>query len=251
MKSAALVICGVFVAGMGAVPAQTPTLTSLPKTYGTHFQYLHVGAAEFRPAYNFEFSFDGFVDGYTYNLQSGNSVTFVAPVTLPPGAEIHALCAYLVDNNPDLAVEVRLRAARLIPGGLTPGAVDVGSVVASNWDRGHGVTCADFAPPYTYSEAASGEDGVALAHYFYAALPPSSGIGGVKIIWRRQVSPPPAAPTFGDVPANDSAFPFIEALAASGITAGCAGGNYCPDANLTRRQMAVFLAKALGLHWPN
>ena len=73
----------------------------------------------------------------------------------------------------------------------------------------------------------------------------------MKIIWRRQVSPPPATPTFGDVPASDSAFPFIEALAASGITAGCAGGNYCPDANLTRRQMAVFLAKALGLHWPN
>ena len=41
----------------------------------------------------------------------------------------------------------------------------------------------------------------------------------------------------------------IEALAASGITAGCAGGNYCPEANLTRRQMAIFLAKALGLHW--
>jgi hypothetical protein len=35
---------------------------------------------------------------------------------------------------------------------------------------------------------------------------------------------------------------------ASGITAGCGGGNYCPDAP-TRRQMAIFLAKALGLHW--
>ena len=27
-------------------------------------------------------------------------------------------------------------------------------------------------------------------------------------------------------------------------------GNYCPDAPLTRGQMAVFLSKALGLHWP-
>ena len=125
----------------------------------------------------------------------------------------------------------------------------MGPQVSSNWDTGFGVTCADISPPYTYTEAAA-EDGVALHHYFTATVPTDSGIGGVKIIWRRQVSPPPATPTFGDVPASDSAFPFIEALAASGITAGCAGGNYCPDANLTRRQMAVFLAKALGLHWP-
>lgn len=49
------------------------------------------------------------------------------------------------------------------------------------------------------------------------------------------------------------AFQSVEALAASGITAGCnaAPPMYCPDATLTRRQMAVFLAKGLGLHWPN
>jgi hypothetical protein len=35
----------------------------------------------------------------------------------------------------------------------------------------------------------------------------------------------------------------------SGITAGCGGGNYCLDAALTRGQMAVFLSKALGLHF--
>jgi S-layer homology domain len=52
------------------------------------------------------------------------------------------------------------------------------------------------------------------------------------------------------VPTTDPAFQFIEALVASGITAGCGSGNYCPDAPLTRRQMAVFLAKALGLQWP-
>jgi hypothetical protein len=52
------------------------------------------------------------------------------------------------------------------------------------------------------------------------------------------------------VPTSDGAFQYVEALAASGITSGCGNGNYCPDAPLTRRQMAVFLAKALGLHWP-
>jgi S-layer homology domain len=72
-----------------------------------------------------------------------------------------------------------------------------------------------------------------------------------EVWWHRSVSPAPGSPTFADVPLSDPGFQFIEALVASGITAGCGGGNYCPDATLTRRQMAVFLAKALGLYWPN
>jgi S-layer homology domain len=71
-----------------------------------------------------------------------------------------------------------------------------------------------------------------------------------EIWWKRMVSPPPGSPTFNDVPTSDPGFQYIEALAASSITAGCGGGNYCPNAGLTRRQMAVFLSKALGLHWP-
>ena len=73
--------------------------------------------------------------------------------------------------------------------------------------------------------------------------------GFVEIWWRRVVSDPPATPTFADVPTSHLFYQFIEALAASGITAGCAGGNFCPDNPLTRGQMAVFLSKALGLHW--
>ena len=69
----------------------------------------------------------------------------------------------------------------------------------------------------------------------------------------RQVSPAPAIATFNDVPTNDPAFQFIEALAASGITVGCSESPplYCPDSPLTRRQMAVFLSKGLGLYWPD
>ena len=68
--------------------------------------------------------------------------------------------------------------------------------------------------------------------------------------YRLQVSPAPATPTFNDVPTDDPGFQFIEALAASGITGGCGGGNFCPDSAVTRRQMAIFLAKALGLSYP-
>lgn len=88
---------------------------------------------------------------------------------------------------------------------------------------------------------------------FYVVMPNDSSVEfkGVRVFWHRQVSPAPATATFNDVPTSDPAFQYIEALAASGITAGCntAPPMYCPDATLTRRQMAVFLAKALGLHW--
>jgi hypothetical protein len=72
----------------------------------------------------------------------------------------------------------------------------------------------------------------------------------VEVWWHRTVSQAPGTPTFNDVPGSDPAYQYIEALAASGVTGGCGSGNYCPDAPLTRRQMAVFLSKALGLHYP-
>lgn len=42
----------------------------------------------------------------------------------------------------------------------------------------------------------------------------------------------------------------IDALAASGITKGCDDGEYCPDADVTRGQMATFLRRALGFEIP-
>ena len=55
-------------------------------------------------------------------------------------------------------------------------------------------------------------------------------------------SPPPATGTvFNDVPASNIYAPWIEELQRQGLTAGCGGGNYCPDDSVTRAQMAVFL----------
>ena len=72
---------------------------------------------------------------------------------------------------------------------------------------------------------------------------------GALVHWSRTISPAPATATFSDVPTGHWAFQYIEALAASGISVGCGGGSFCPDNTLTRAQMAIFLAKALGLHW--
>ncbi len=60
-------------------------------------------------------------------------------------------------------------------------------------------------------------------------------------------TPPPAVGTFGDVPVSNPFAKWIEELARRGVTAGCGGGNYCPDAAITRGQMAVFLSTTFGL----
>ena len=63
-------------------------------------------------------------------------------------------------------------------------------------------------------------------------------------------SPPPASgAVFVDVPADGFAAAWIEELAAEGITSGCGGGNFCPDAALTRAEAAVFLLRTL--HGPD
>ncbi len=79
----------------------------------------------------------------------------------------------------------------------------------------------------------------------------TTALASVRAYYRLQVSPAPATATFTDVPVGHPQRQFVEALAASGITGGCGGGNYCPDTAVTRGQMAVFLAAALGLHFPN
>jgi hypothetical protein len=52
--------------------------------------------------------------------------------------------------------------------------------------------------------------------------------------------------TFADVPINHSLWQFIEAFYASGITTGCGVSPliYCPENNVTRAAMAVFLLRA-------
>ena len=60
----------------------------------------------------------------------------------------------------------------------------------------------------------------------------------------RFVPPPATGVLFGDVGATDFAAAYIEQLAEDGVTGGCGGGNYCPNSNVTRAQMAVSLLRA-------
>jgi hypothetical protein len=63
---------------------------------------------------------------------------------------------------------------------------------------------------------------------------------------------PPACTSapFADVPAASGYCRWIQELVKRGVTSGCGGGKYCPNAVVTRGQMAVFLSVGFGLPVP-
>jgi len=60
-------------------------------------------------------------------------------------------------------------------------------------------------------------------------------------------TPPDCAGIYPEVPCPSTFANWIEQLGTENITGGCGGGNYCPSANNTRGQMAVFMTKTFGL----
>lgn len=64
------------------------------------------------------------------------------------------------------------------------------------------------------------------------------------------VPPPCTTPLFTDIPCSHPLAPWINELARRGVTAGCGGGYYCPNLEVSRAQMAVFLlATKEGAGW--
>jgi RHS repeat-associated protein len=49
---------------------------------------------------------------------------------------------------------------------------------------------------------------------------------------------------FLDVASDDPFQPYVEKIFRAGITTGCGSGNYCPNDNVSRAQMAMFIARA-------
>ena len=169
---------------------------------------------------------------------------FFASASLPPGALLQNLEFDFCNSQPDggSSILLLLYGASATNADLTlltqiTGAANQGCTSAFADLSGLGYTNDD--DHRLILEAAFGPNGDSTTSF-------SGAVVGYKL----QVSPAPASPTFADVPATDPAFAYIEALAASGVTAGCGSGNFCPDTVVTRKQMAVFLAKALGLYYP-
>ncbi len=217
--------------------------------FGLNEQTLTLGAASFRPASgtNTGYSYDISTDGYLHG-----DGQYVAPLDLPEGAEIVGICVDVYSLGTG-GMGAFLEAIQLpLPDvGGTGGVYAVPGGEASHVTLPVGFSSACNVNPLDYVVRSSGDVGSGvrnLAHRIrYSAN--DAALGSVRILWHRQVSPAPALATFNDVPTSHPFFQYIEALAASGITGGCGGGNYCPDNALTRGQMAVFMSKALGLTW--
>ncbi|MGE5703991.1 MAG: S-layer homology domain-containing protein [Clostridia bacterium] len=62
-----------------------------------------------------------------------------------------------------------------------------------------------------------------------------------------EVTQPPAMATFSDVPNNHYAFAYIEAAAKAGLISGMGGGTFGTGGALSRQDMAVLFARALGM----
>jgi len=229
-------------------------LAAAAQSYGDHDQVLRIPAADFQG----EDYVEAWIgpDGYAYG-GDGVDTRVAAGLFLPDGAVITRLCFATRDSNvgPPLLFYAWIRADKLVPGGEEPKSKLL-ALVDSADHSGYGTSCLGDLAITVRDRTYVDDDGILDATAYrigvYIADPGtdiSLAFASVDVTWRREVSPPPLAPTFADVPSDDGAWPQVEALAASGITAGCGGGAFCPDARLTRRQMAVFLAKALGLHW--
>jgi hypothetical protein len=186
----------------------------------------------------------GTLEGYRFIDPGSGSAEVWAPLTLPSGVLVDFLDLYYKDTEPDNEICVDLVGMT----GTTAPLVDVLATSCSTGSAGFGYASHLVAIQIDNDVAQSGAQYVLVV---YTPFPSSFlQFKAVDVWWHRQVSPAPATATFDDVPVSHPFFQFVEALSASGITAGCGNNNFCPDAPLTRGQMAVFLGKALGLYWP-
>jgi hypothetical protein len=202
----------------------------------------------------------------TYTVTTINAMSFV-PFD-PNDTYISDLCCLsraFADGDGELYSSVSIPAGVVIDYiGLESYSFCAGVVGVELWEVDHGQTSgiasfsssahsygSDFnASPISYLNSTNTGKALAIQVELANNCLNWPAVSWVEIWWRRVVSDPPGTATFNDVPTSHPFFQFIEALNAAGITGGCGNGNYCPDGPVTRGQMAVFLSKALGLHWP-
>jgi hypothetical protein len=215
----------------------------------TDTSYHYISAEEFQETSRpFPGSYIVRSDGF---WSRGNSWAyyFVAPLRLPAGALVDGYV--IIYDDSDASRELSLELYRYWVGGFgATGSSQIGSTFTSSGTPGVRSTWIDLDPDITIRYQISASNTTQSYRFNLTLdLTPDLRFRGIIVHWKRQVSAAPATATFGDVPTGHPFFPFVEALVASGITAGCGGGNFCPDDPLTRGQMAVFLSAALGLHW--
>lgn len=202
--------------------------------FGQHMQYTWIPITKFTPwRYTDTYSVSGI---YRYFINPGYHYVGSA-INLPSGAYLYGARAYYYDSSAAGHVEVFIWRQTL------PNAQTLLRSVKSSGTPGYGSLW------LLLNHTIRNGDGQYVIYLGTSTGSADLRVGGVRLYWNRQISPAPSSASFYDVPTNYWAFRAIEALADSGITTGIGGGNFGPDQPVTRAQMAVFLAKALGLHW--
>jgi hypothetical protein len=224
--------------------AQRPIV---PDTFGTASSVaVTVGAADFKPINSQFCSVVAIAFWHIYNAGPSTGQCLWAQAHVPSGARLESIDIYYRDTNPTSDLTVYLYAS--YPG---QSFAQVATVSSTGSAGTYGTLAStNISPPYQWPVNGGAQLAVQID---FPAIDGSLALQSVVIHYRLQVRPAPATATFADVPDSHPFFQYIEALAASGITAGCAASppQYCPDAPITRGQMAVFLSRALGLHWPD
>jgi hypothetical protein len=220
-------------------PNALPTTREVPDAFGLDsYTVTTVSATSFYP----DFHLQGYdTSGSLGRFGDLNVVEdFHAGIDIPAGAVIDFIGLNSTTDTPAVLGAELVRRTKF---GAT-------SVIGTIDSTVHGWDTDLNANPIGYVwHGAAGE--ALVLHVQQGSSPNHQFFGWVEVWWKRSVSPAPGSPSFNDVPTNHPFFQFIEALKASNITGGCGNGNFCPDNPVTRAQMAVFLAKALGLHWPS
>jgi S-layer family protein len=212
-------------------------------TYGTSgLTWVTLAPWDFHPQdSSITYGFSGTPKLGIYN--TGGFGTFEAGLHLPEGAIVSVIELAACDTNPIPLLYVSAGFTAGLKTGVSlnppPGYAETmgpsGCVIVSS--TGFSWTVNNDTTYYT------------VEAHFNGVSDASIVLNSVRVGYKLQVSPDPSTATFADVPVGHPFHRFVEALVAAGITAGCGGGNYCPDAPVTRGQMAVFLSAALGLHW--
>ncbi len=224
---------------LGLAAAASAQPSTLAPAYGTTNEtYVAYGPPDFNPI-----SGAGDFTRFLYLQPISGPTEFVAIAHLPTGAVLSSLAfEYCDSSSSGNHVHFYLGDCDATAGPCAALSAYGGADSTSNGCHFVGGTVG------TYVVNNSGHR--LFLHVIFDAIDPNLQFRGAVLGYRLQVSTAPATATFNDVPTNHPFFQFVEALAASGITGGCGGGNYCPDNPVTRGQMAVFLSKALGLSWP-
>jgi plastocyanin len=200
---------------------------------------LQLSAWDFTPLDNVTTT-NSTINAFRFAL-TGNPAQLATGLHLPTGAEVTGLEVDACDLDP--ANDISVGIARCI-------APDSSCLTSNNVITSGPTGCGFYSAFQTETIDNLGND-----YYVRVLMAPTSNLSfrAVRVYYRLAVSSSPAVATFSDVPTSHLFYRYIEALAASGITAGCAASppQYCPDAPVTRGQMAVFLARSLGLFFPN